>query len=128
MADITVEAFTVDHMEQYIRLWDLLSTVHLYPDTEDSIVWTLTPNGCYSASSAYKGQFLAALPCPFLVTSFGRLGPHQNAASSHGLLSKTASGLLIASPNEDGRINRLVSIADAPLKRLGTFSSSAASL
>jgi hypothetical protein len=65
VADVSVEAFTVDHMEQYVRLWDLLSAVQLSPGTEDSIVWTLTPNGCYTASSAYKAQFLPALPCSF---------------------------------------------------------------
>ncbi|KAK1610430.1 hypothetical protein QYE76_034103 [Lolium multiflorum] len=65
VADISVEAFTVDHMEQYVRLWDLLSAVQLSPGTEDSIVWTLTPKGCYTASSAYKAQFLPALPCSF---------------------------------------------------------------
>jgi hypothetical protein len=65
VADIAVETFTVEHMEQYIRLWDLIANVNLNPEAEDAITWTLTPNGCYSASSAYKAQFLAALPCPF---------------------------------------------------------------
>jgi hypothetical protein len=65
VADIAVQAFTVDHMEQYIRLWELVSNVNLTPETDDAIVWTLTPNGCYSAKSAYKAQFMAALPCPF---------------------------------------------------------------
>jgi hypothetical protein len=65
VADIDVQAFTVEHMEQYIRLWDLLSAVQLSPGTTDSIVWTLTPNGRYSASSAYKAQFMASLPCTF---------------------------------------------------------------
>ncbi|KAK1652343.1 hypothetical protein QYE76_070148 [Lolium multiflorum] len=58
-------SFTVDHMEQYIRLWELVSNVNLTPGTDDSVVWTLTLNGCYSAKSAYKAQFMAALPCPF---------------------------------------------------------------
>jgi hypothetical protein len=65
VADIAVETFTVEHMEQYIRLWDLIGNVNLTPEAEDAITWTLTPNGCYSASSAYKAQFLVALPCPF---------------------------------------------------------------
>ncbi|XP_071680370.1 uncharacterized protein [Lolium perenne] len=65
VADIAVDAFTAEHMEQYVHLWDLPSEVQLIPDTEDSITWSLTPNGCYSASSAYKVQFLAAFPCQF---------------------------------------------------------------
>uniref|UniRef100_A0A453RS56 Reverse transcriptase domain-containing protein n=1 Tax=Aegilops tauschii subsp. strangulata TaxID=200361 RepID=A0A453RS56_AEGTS len=63
--DIAVDAFTADHMEQYVHLWELLSDIQLHPDTEDSITWSLTPNGCYSASFAYKVQFLASLPCQF---------------------------------------------------------------
>ena len=65
ISDIAMDAFTADHMEQYVRLWELLSDIQLHPDTEDSITWSLTPNGCYSASSAYKVQFLASLPCQF---------------------------------------------------------------
>jgi hypothetical protein len=65
ISDIAVEAFTVDHLDQYVRLWVLLADVQLHPDREDSITWSLTPNGCYSASSAYKVQFLASLPCQF---------------------------------------------------------------
>jgi mannosylglycoprotein endo-beta-mannosidase len=65
VSDIAIDDFTVEHMEQYVRLWDLLSDVQLLPDSEDTITWSLTPNGCYSASSAYKVQFLASLPCQF---------------------------------------------------------------
>ncbi|XP_071683468.1 uncharacterized protein [Lolium perenne] len=65
VVDIVVQAFTVDHMEQYIRLWELVSNINLTPGTDDSIVWILTPNGCYSAKSAYKSKFMAVLPCPF---------------------------------------------------------------
>src|SRR4051812_1326473 len=59
VADINVESFTVEHMEQHVRLWDLISAVQLSPGTMDSIIWTMSPNGCYSASSAYKARFLA---------------------------------------------------------------------
>jgi hypothetical protein len=37
ITDIAVDAFTVDHMEQYVRLWELLSNIQLNPDIEDSI-------------------------------------------------------------------------------------------
>jgi hypothetical protein len=65
VSDIVVDTFSVEHLEQYVRLWNLLAEVQLDPDSEDSITWSLTPNGCYSASSAYKVQFLSALPCQF---------------------------------------------------------------
>ena len=65
VADIAVEAFTAEHIGQFVQLWDLISDIQLSPDIEDSIIWTLSPNGCYSASSAYKAQFMTALPCSF---------------------------------------------------------------
>ncbi|XP_071679995.1 uncharacterized protein [Lolium perenne] len=62
VADINVDSFTVEHLEQYVRLWDRSSLVQLTPGTSDSIIWTMSPTGCYSTSSAYKTQFLASLP------------------------------------------------------------------
>jgi hypothetical protein len=43
-------------LRQYVELWTQLSQVQL-GDAEDSIVWRFTPDGKYSASSAYKIQF-----------------------------------------------------------------------
>ena len=37
ITDIAVDAFTADHMEQYVCLWELLSDIQLHPDIEDSI-------------------------------------------------------------------------------------------
>jgi hypothetical protein len=54
VADINVDSFTAEHLEQYVRLWDILSVVQLSPGTSDSIIWTMSPNGCYSTSSAYR--------------------------------------------------------------------------
>jgi hypothetical protein len=65
ITDLVVDSFTADHIAQFVHLWDLLSDVQLSPDIEDSIIWTISPNGCYSASSAYKAQFMASLPCAF---------------------------------------------------------------
>jgi hypothetical protein len=55
------------------------------------LVWTLTPNRCYSANPAYKAQFLASLPCPFGNIVWKTWAP-LSVASSSVLLSKTASG------------------------------------
>jgi hypothetical protein len=82
VSDIAVDTFSVEHLEKYVRLWDPLSDVQLLPDTEDSITWSLTPNGCYSASSPYKVQFLAALPCQFGNIVWKTCPPPQSASSS----------------------------------------------
>lgn len=52
VTDLAVDSFTVEHIVQFAHLWELLSTIQLSPGIEDSITWTLSPNGCYSA--AYK--------------------------------------------------------------------------
>jgi hypothetical protein len=48
------------HIHEYIRLWILLSDIHLVEDTNDSIIWNLTPSGEYSATSVYNAQFFVA--------------------------------------------------------------------
>jgi hypothetical protein len=48
------------HIHEYIRLWVLLSDIHLIEDIEDSIIWNLTPSGEYSTNSAYNAQFFGA--------------------------------------------------------------------
>jgi hypothetical protein len=47
-------ALSLAHIYEYIRLWALLSGIHLVEDTEDSIIWNLTPSGEYSPTSAYN--------------------------------------------------------------------------
>jgi hypothetical protein len=121
ISDIAVDAFSVEHIEQYVRLWDLLADIQLRPDTEDAITWSLTSNGCYSASSAYKIQFLASLPCQFGHIVWKTWAP-QSAAFSPGSRSKIAYGPLTDWPNVDGHITLLASSAAPPLRQLVTFS------
>ena len=54
------EEFSHDHLSQFIELWILLLHVVLVENVEDTIIWKLTPNGEYSAASAYKAQFFGA--------------------------------------------------------------------
>jgi hypothetical protein len=44
-------------LTQYLELWDIIQAVNLAPEQPDSIIWTLTTDSTYSASSAYKAQF-----------------------------------------------------------------------
>lgn len=49
--------FGIDHIREFINLWDLTSRVHLVHEAPDSIAWKFTNDGKYSASSAYNVQF-----------------------------------------------------------------------
>ena len=49
---------TVDHLHEFVNLWEKLSHVQLIPDMPDSIIWKLTKDGHYSAATAYSAQFL----------------------------------------------------------------------
>jgi hypothetical protein len=70
-----------------------------------SIIWTISPNGCYSTTSAYKAQFLTTLPC-----SFG------------SLVWKTWAPWTVL-PNGGDRTSLLVNSVDAsPRRRVISFS------
>ncbi|WVZ62943.1 hypothetical protein U9M48_012631 [Paspalum notatum var. saurae] len=53
-------ALDVGVLTDYLHLWDLLSGLQLQPEVEDRHIWKLSPNGHYSAKSAYEGFFLGA--------------------------------------------------------------------
>jgi hypothetical protein len=52
--------FNYEHVVQFVKLWTNLERVHLDKDIEDGITWTLSANGEYFATSAYKAQFFGA--------------------------------------------------------------------
>lgn len=52
-------------MDSFINLWCKVQTISL-SSFPDSIRWTLTADGKYSASSAYGVQFLSRIPIPML--------------------------------------------------------------
>jgi len=44
----------------FLSLWDALSVIVLQPNIEDKHIFSLAPDGKYSASSAYKGLFVGS--------------------------------------------------------------------
>jgi hypothetical protein len=55
---------TNDLLDAFVELWSLVQAVHLQPQQEDTIIWKLTKSGTYSATSAYKAQFLGCAATP----------------------------------------------------------------
>jgi hypothetical protein len=49
-------------LAQYLQVWDLVQSTQISPQQPDSIRWTLTADGNYSASSAYLAQFNGSFP------------------------------------------------------------------
>lgn len=56
--------FTMEHLRQFLELWSSLREVQLTEGLDDAILWKHTTSGNYSASSAYKVQFLATTRSP----------------------------------------------------------------
>jgi hypothetical protein len=54
-----VGAHTAPVLYEYVDLWEKLEDVQLRPLESDRFVWHWTPDGTYSASSAYRSFFLA---------------------------------------------------------------------
>ena len=54
----TQGGLTFHHIMQFVKIWKMLTEVHLAPDSPDSITWKLTKDGRYSTATAYKMQFL----------------------------------------------------------------------
>jgi len=49
-------------LSQYFEVWDTVQNIQLEPLLQDSIRWTLTIHGVYTASSAYHAQFNGCFP------------------------------------------------------------------
>jgi hypothetical protein len=54
---------TVGVLADYFKLWDCLSGFELHPLIEDRHIFSIAPDGKYSAKEAYKGLFLGS--CTF---------------------------------------------------------------
>jgi hypothetical protein len=54
--------FTREELLEYVKLWELLSSVNLNNVVNDSVVWRWRADGTYSTASAYKIQFQGSLP------------------------------------------------------------------
>lgn len=51
---------TVQHIKEFVVLWNLIAEITLKENKNDVITWKLTPNGEYTARLAYKAQFFGA--------------------------------------------------------------------
>ena len=56
----TKGALTVGVLIDFLSLWDALSVIVQQPNIEDKRIFSLAPDGKYSASSAYKGLFVGS--------------------------------------------------------------------
>jgi hypothetical protein len=52
------QGHNVEHIIRFSKLWEILAHVNLNHEALDYIAWKFGKDGCYSASSAYKNQFL----------------------------------------------------------------------
>ena len=48
---------SVNHLQEFVALWDLTSHLNLAEGIHDTITWKLTTSGEYSCKSAYLAQF-----------------------------------------------------------------------
>jgi hypothetical protein len=55
-----------EQLEQFVGLWQALQLVQLREELSDSISWTLTADGQYSAKSAFEAQFFGRIMQPHL--------------------------------------------------------------
>ena len=58
ITQINIDAgLTLEHLQQFLALWEKLATVAIQPGVQDSILWKSTKDGQYSAKTAYLAQF-----------------------------------------------------------------------
>jgi hypothetical protein len=67
--------FTTSLLLQFVVLWNLLAPVQLNANLEDTISWTLTRHGEYTAASAYKAQFVGLTKTPALASIWPTWAP-----------------------------------------------------
>ena len=54
----TQDGLSMEHISQFVNLWEMIDGVQLQHDIPDTILWKLNNNGLFSSQSAYKMQFL----------------------------------------------------------------------
>ena len=113
VADIAVDDFTLEHISQFINLWELLQNITLITGTADTIKlpgrsplmgntrWPLLTKRNSPAQTNARSA-----------TWRGRLGPRQNASSLLGLWCIIGCGPRTDSPSGGGRTTRSVNYAN----------------
>jgi hypothetical protein len=56
--------FQVEHIQQFVILWELVSNTHLSEGIKDTISWKIIKDGLYSVAPAYKMQFEGTILIP----------------------------------------------------------------
>jgi hypothetical protein len=69
----------------YLQLWEMLSAIELQLGIEDRHIFTIAPDGKYSAKSAYNGSFMGSVSFEHY-TRVWKIGLHQSVAFSFGWL------------------------------------------
>jgi hypothetical protein len=60
---ISIDGLTMPvQLSQYLEIWEIVASLQLVPAQPDSISWTLTSDGKYSASSTYHVQIMGSHP------------------------------------------------------------------
>jgi len=84
---------TVGLISEFVQLWTLVEEAHFDPSStaDDTITWTRTALGEYTAKSAYLMQFDGGMSSlyPKMV---GMYGLHQDASFSYGCCFRTGFG------------------------------------
>jgi hypothetical protein len=77
----------------YLQIWNLMSEIVLQPTIEDKHVFSIAPDGIYSAKVAYEGFFMGST-FSAIIPGCGGLGPRLNVDFFFGLLRTTGAGPL----------------------------------
>jgi hypothetical protein len=54
-------ALSVGVLIDYLQLWEMLSAIELQPGVEDRHIFSIAPDGMFSAKSAYNGLFMGSV-------------------------------------------------------------------
>jgi hypothetical protein len=89
-------ALSVGVLINYLQLWEMLSAIELQPRVEDRHIFSIAPDGMYSAKSAYNGLFMG-------LASFG----HYTRVWKTWALPKCCFFICVTAHNRCWTTNRL---------------------
>jgi hypothetical protein len=86
---------SVGVLVDYLQIWNLMSGTVLQPTIEDKHVFSIAPDGIYSAKVTYEGLFMGSTFFRHYSKVWrGGLGPRLNADFIFGLWRTTGAGPL----------------------------------